>query len=419
MSDSAYNRSNCMTRLQRLLNPETEPRQSASSYLQPVSPAERYTSLDVLRGLALLGVLVVNLLSDFRISLPEHILYSNTSLRPVDRAVETLVAALLEFKAFTLFSLLFGVGLAVVAQRAAQHAVPVTPFLVRRLSLLLGLGLFHLLLIWNGDILTLYAVCGLLLIPFLRLPSSWLGTMGILVVAVSFLIPWGFLWPTDKTFHFLVTEAGRVYSTGRFTDILAFHYRETALLILPLLGLSLPKTWGLMALGAATWKYGLWREPERHSRLLWTMAMTGGVVGGSFTALQAYANATGQALLGSISSLLVDAGSYVPLALAYAAALLLILRSPQVVRAAAPFAAVGQMALTNYLIQSVVLSLLFYGYGLGLYGRLGAAPATAIGLGLYGLQMGASVWWLRRYRFGPVEWLWRSLTYGKCQKMQR
>ena len=83
-----------------------------------------------------------------------------------------------------------------------------------------------------------------------------------------------------------------------------------------------------------------------------------------------------------------------------------------------PFAAAGQMALTNYLTQSVVLSFIFYGYGFGLHGRLGSAVAVVIGLVVYGLQLILSRWWLSRFRFGAVEWLWRSITYGRRQPMR-
>jgi uncharacterized protein len=108
-----------------------------------------------------------------------------------------------------------------------------------------------------------------------------------------------------------------------------------------------------------------------------------------------------------------------PLALAYAAGLLLVLQSPRAARLAAPFAAVGRMALTNYVAQSVILGWLFYGFGLGLSGRLGSAAAAAIGIVLYVVQLVFSRAWLRRYRFGPVEWLWRSITYGQRLPMRR
>jgi uncharacterized protein len=195
-----------------------------------------------------------------------------------------------------------------------------------------------------------------------------------------------------------------------------FHWRETRLLILPALAASLPRTWGLMGLGAAAWRAGIFREPGRHRGFLVALGVSGILIDGSLTALSVYLASTGHAT--AIASILVEAGSYVPLALAYAAGRLLALQSPAAARAAAPFAAAGQMALTNYVTQSVALSLIFYGYGLGLCGRLGSAGALVIGLTLYAGQMTFSRWWLSRYRFGPVEWLWRSLTYGRRQPMR-
>ena len=379
----------------------------------PVTEAERCTALDVIRGLALLGVLLVNLHSDFRVSLAEDLLGPPPSHRWEDRATDRAVVVLLQFKAFALFSLLFGVGLAVFGERAAARAAGPTRFLTRRLLILLALGLGHLLLVWNGDILTLYAVCGLLMLPLRRLPAAALAATGAAVFALPYVIPWGLGWPTEDILRELAGEAARVYTAGGVGDVVAFHWRETRLLILPLLVSVLPRTWGLMALGAAAWKTGVFRDPDRHRRLLWVVALVGGGVGGGATLLSAFEVPT------PLPPPLLGAASSAPLALAYAACLLLALRSPAAARLAAPFAATGRMALTNYLAQSLVLGFLFYGYGLGLYGRLGSAAAAGVGLAVYAGQVVFSRVWLGWYRFGPVEWVWRSLTYGRGQPMRR
>jgi uncharacterized protein len=384
---------------------------------QPVSEAERCTALDAIRGLALLGVLLVNLHGDFRVSLPEHLLTFHSGARWVDRAADVAIAAVLEFKAFALFSLLFGVGLAIFADRAAARCAGPTRFLARRLLVLLVLGLVHLLVIWNGDILTLYAVCGALMLPLYRLSARILALVGIAVFVLPYVIPWSFSFPSEETIQALAAEAARVYSRGGLTDVIKFHLWETQSLILPLEESVVPRTWGLMALGAAAWKAGLFLEPSRHRRLLWVVVVIGGGVGGAATALSVFSASTGQSA--GLPPELIEAVSSAPLALAYAAGLLLALRSPSVARLAVPFTAIGQMALTNYLMQSLVLGALFYGYGLGLYGRLGSASAAGVGVLIYAGQVVLSLMWLRRYRFGPVEWIWRSLTYGRRQPLRR
>jgi uncharacterized protein len=384
-----------------------------TAHWQPIPQAERCAALDTVRGLALAGVLLVNLHTYFRVSLPEHLLGVHAGYWWVDWAADTAIAALLQFKAFSLFSLLFGAGLAVFAERAAAVGRGPTWSLVRRLLILLALGLVHLSVVWNGDILTRYAVCGLLVLPVLRLPPAALAAAGLAVFSFPYVAPRGLTWSIGAPLRELAAEAARVYSTGGPGEVIAFHWRETRLLILPLLVKGLLTVWGLMALGAAAWKAGLFRDPEGHRRFLGTVALVAGGVGGAATLVLAFGITT------RLPSTLLHAASSAPLALAYAAALLLALRSPSVARLARPFAAAGQMTLTNYLMQSLVLSVLFYGYGLGLYRQLGSAAAASVGLVVYAVQVALSWAWLRRYRFGPVEWVWRSLTYDYVQPMRR
>ena len=131
---------------------------------QPATSVERYRAIDIIRGLALFGVLIVNILSGFRVPLLEHIQQPYADSGRIGHLVELLVAGVLEFKAITIFSFLFGVGIAIQHERAASHKCSIRSFLARRLAWLFVLGVFHLFVIWNGDILALYAVCGLLLL---------------------------------------------------------------------------------------------------------------------------------------------------------------------------------------------------------------------------------------------------------------
>jgi uncharacterized protein len=383
---------------------------------KPVDGSERYSVLDLLRGIALFGVLLVNLLYFFRLPLFGHILNFHSHAGWANHAIDLMVAEFVEFKAFDLFSLTFGIGIAVQAERARRRGIGVELFLVRRFLILLGFGACHLLLISNVDILCLYAVCGLFVIPLLRLPARVLAVVGFAVIYLpSVLSAWTSL-PPESVWPVYVADATRIYGHGSFGAIVEFRWRETQALIVPLLAGVAQKTFGLMVFGVAVWRTGVIREPWRYRSLLWAVCAAGAIVG--------LVNTTADVLSEShkISVALPRGlrvfGSHLPLAFAYAAGLLAWKRSKRAGAFTSPLVAAGRMALSNYLAQSLVFALLFYGYGFQLFGRLDPETAAALGVAFYGLQLWFSVYWLKRYRFGPFEWLWRSLTYGRRQFMR-
>lgn len=383
---------------------------------RPVEASERYTTLDLLRGFALFGVLLINLLYFFRVSLFDHILHFHTHAGRANDAVDLLVTVLVEFKAFDLFALTFGIGVAVQGERAGLRGVRVEAFLVRRFLVLFGFGACHMLLVSNVDILTLYAVCGLLSIPLLRLPTAVLAMAGLAAIYLPSVFSGFRGLPPEAILRAHAANATRIYGQGSFGAILAFRWRETQELILPLLVGVAQKTFGTMLLGVAVWRAGVIREPRRYRSLLWAVCLGAGIVG----IVNSTADVLWEAFRKAVHVMPAFAvlGSDVPLAFAYACGLLLWRRSARAEAFTAPIAAAGRMALTNYLMQSLVFALLFYGYGLGLFGRLDPTTATLIGVAFYVGQLWFSKWWLNRYRFGPFEWLWRSLTYGRRQPMR-
>jgi uncharacterized protein len=185
--------------------------------------------------------------------------------------------------------------------------------------------------------------------------------------------------------------------------------------IVPLLLLVLPQTLGLMLCGASAWKAGVLRDPELHMRSLLSVFVVAFAIGGAVTVLRMISIWAGKRVF--LSPPLLELFSYMPLAVSYGAAMLLLVRRPHIGKLTKLLAAAGQMALTNYLAQSVVLGFIFYGYGLGLFGVTGSAVAALISIALYIVQVFWSQRWLQHYRFGPAEWLWRSLTYGERQPM--
>lgn len=353
--------------------------------MNPVPPAERYAHIDLLRGLALFGVLVVNMLSGFSLSLFDYI------SRPGAKGIiDTVVANFLEFRAFALFSFLFGIGAAIQSTRAPNpHS-----FLARRFAVLLAIGLAHIVFIWNGDILALYGVCGLLLIPFIKAPTPVLLAFGVAAILQQYIIPLPIPWPSTEAMRAHGAEATRIYSQGSFAQILAFRCDEALRWIMPLWISVIPRTFGLMLLGMAAWRHEALRHPRAHRRTLTIV----------------FAVSVAAAVL----DLMLDLDAPIPLAAVYASAILLWLDAARL----APIAALGRMALTNYLLQSVTLTLVFYGYGLGLFGKLDSAAATALAAALYIAQAFWSHVWLRTHNFGPAEWLWRSAAYGKIPRLR-
>ena len=230
----------------------------------PAAPEQRVVSIDVLRGAALAGVLLVNLLTSFRISLAAEILGWKEPLAWGGGVALQFVQTLIEFKAFTLFSFLFGVGVAIQAGRVPGQARGW--FLFRRFGALLAIGIVHMLFIWNGDILALYGVCGLVLIPLSGLPESALFVLGLVLIVWPNVTPYPVAFPATATLKSLAAGALHAYRDGTWPELLGFRWRETRLLIVPLLALSLPRTLGLMLWGVAAWRKGwmvtntgLWR----------------------------------------------------------------------------------------------------------------------------------------------------------------
>lgn len=378
---------------------------------QPIDPAKRIDAIDVLRGIALFGVMAINVVTIFRLSIFERFLPQTTRGSAIDRVVDTILTLAVDLKALALFSLLFGAGLAIQFERLATSGHR-TSLLIRRLIVLLVFGLIHLCLIWNGDILTEYALAGLIVLPFLFGPrwllvAAALASLGLYLAMQAFPIPG--LWPDTATMRRDIVQAGRIYATGDFLDVLAFRLREIPLFV-PLHVYILPRTIGLFLVGALAWRSGLLQD--RRPRLLSSIAVCCIGLGAALI----LCHAGGLVARGLIGSVVEPLGTIL-LALGYGAAIIGIAKFDTGKKLLGWAAPLGRMAFTNYLMQSVIFGWIFYGYGLGLFGRLGVTSALAIGIAIYIGQVFFSRWWLDRYRYGPVEWLWRTLMYGVPQPM--
>jgi uncharacterized protein len=391
-----------------------QPQRSTELVSAPVNPSERIDAIDALRGLTLFGVLAINITMIFRVSIFEQFLPPAATTSALDRAILGFLMAAIEMKAFALFSLLFGVGLAIQFERLAANPRRAL-LLSRRLAVLLAIGLIHLLLIWNGDILAEYSLAGFIVLPLLWGPR-WLLAAGAALLLAFYLatplLPPLVAWPTTAWLRDHVAAARQVYGTGGYFEILAFQIRELPAM-LPLHVWVFPRTIALFLFGVLAWRTDIIRRPAGHEGLLVAVALIGIVAGIALNLVEQRLS-----WLGAVRFSL-DRLAGVLLAIGYAAAALAALNTRTGCKLLAWAAPLGRMAFTNYLLQSVICSWIFFGYGFGLFGRVGMPTALAIGTGIYVAQVLFSAQWLRYYRFGPVEWLWRSLMYGTAQPLRR
>jgi uncharacterized protein len=291
--------------------------------------------------------------------------------------------------------------------------------MVRRLAILLAFGLAHLFLIWNGDILTEYAIVGFAVLPFLYGPR-WLlivaATLFLALYVASPLMPPIIAFPDAGWITHHLAKAQQAYGTGSFMETLAFRVAEVRD-IAPLHVYVLPRTFGLFLLGALAWRTRLFRSSSPRHFLVTAacfMLAVGAwmtVAGARGEALDWHLDRQGRAILQSIAQLGLAAG--------YGAAIIVLADHAVGRRFVAWAGPLGRMAFTNYIVQSIILSWIFYGFGFGLFGRASVFDSLVIAVAIYVAQAAFSAWWLHRFRFGPLEWLWRSLMYGKPQPMTR
>ncbi|MDZ7705875.1 MAG: DUF418 domain-containing protein [Trueperaceae bacterium] len=388
---------------------------TTSDAQQPTAPRQRIVIIDILRGYALLGILLANILF---FSSPTNLIGGPFSYweGPLDRVAEGATRVLVEGAFYAIFSFLFGLGIALQLGRGEGSAAQVAR--VRwRLFILIGFGALHGIFVWYGDILLPYAVGGLVLLLFRRFRVAGLLVWAVLGLGLSSLIylasalsSGGSLPDWYSAANFLST-----YRDGSYPEILALRVRIFLfdLIDLPFL---LPNLLWLFLMGMVAGRLELFARVRDHLPLFRRALVVGLLFALALKGAYAWSLVRGDPLPVG----LVSFGTGGPaLAFVYICGLTLLHQRAFWSRLLGPLAAVGKMALTNYLAQSVVCSLIFYGYGLGYYGQLGPAVTVVIAFAIYGVQIVLSVLWLRAFRFGPMEWLWRTLTYGERQPLRR
>jgi uncharacterized protein len=397
---------------------------------RPVVERERIVAIDVLRGFALLGILVVNIQS---FSMPDASLFNPTAygdLTGANRWVWLLTHIFFEQKFMTIFSMLFGAGILLMTRRVEEKGRPSAGLHCRRMAVLLGFGVVHAYLIWGGDILVSYALCGLLVYLFRHRGARALVTLGIGAVAVSSVLSLVFGWSMPYWPKESVQEMSEMIQPPPETiaEILAAYrgswatqavYRAPYVLQFQTFVFLIWTLWragGLMLLGMGLLRLGVF-SAGRPTRFYGSLVAAGALIGipaivyGIHENFQANWDMGYSFFLGNQynywGSLLVSLG--------WVALVMIVCKKGMLGFLTSRLAAVGRTAFSNYIAQSLTCTTIFYGHGFGLYGDVERVGQILIVLAVWVVQLIVSPLWLRYFRFGPLEWLWRTLTYRKMQ----
>jgi uncharacterized protein len=413
---------------------------TATASLAPVESRARIESLDVLRGFALLGILLMNIEG-----MAGPLMASMTGVDPTltgaDRVVDTLVYLFVQGKFYPLFSLLFGMGFAVMLVRAREAGTAFPRTYLRRVLALMAIGLAHGLLVWSGDILLTYALLALPLLLFFRnTPEPRLATWGIVLMLFPCALALGggaigsaMLASPHSAPEFMEAMASQsaqmaewneaqrqAYGSGTYIEAVVQRATDvgTMLGFVLMFGTFIL---GLFLLGAWLLRSGAMAEPERHARLHARLRWLALPLGLAMTLLSWWLEPTmdfGRMDIRSTTAQSLQMVGGALMALGYLAWIVRALQGSAVAGPLRWLAPAGRMALTNYLLQSLVMTWIFFGYGLGYFEQLPRAWQPALVLAFFVLQVLVSHWWMARFRFGPAEWLWRWATYGNRPPMQ-
>jgi uncharacterized protein len=433
---------------------------------EPVSAGERFFAVDVLRGFALLGILAMNIVDFGWPSAAYANPFRGGGFEGTDRGIWFFNHMFFEMKMMTIFSMLFGAGLVLMDQRAEARGARIRGVYYRRILWLLVIGVIHAYLIWNGDILVLYAETGLFLYFFRNMAPRTLIILGIsamlvlvpIVVAVTTTIDYvkaaanraearikARVAPVSLDQQVLDFAATMVIyrvhqaftpnpakEAEEFAKDVAVHRggylgivkeKASGLLIGHTVGFFLGAGFfaaSRMLIGMGLMKLGVFSAQRSRRFYAWMVAIGYGLglplmvfdaielIGYKFAAEYFMHGAIFYNVFGSVV-----------VALGHVGFLMLIVKSGALQWLTTRLAAVGRMALSNYLTHSIVCTTLFYGYGFGLFGHINRTGLAAIVLTIWIIQLLISPIWLRYFRYGPAEWLWRSLTYWRIQPMRQ
>lgn len=384
--------------------------------LQPVSTKNRIASIDILRGVSLLGILLVNIIA-FYVPMPHVYDLEQWFTSVKDTILYQYIEIYVQSSFYPLFSILFGYGVAMQYKKATALQKPFYPFITKRMIVLFIIGILHAVLIWWGDILATYAFCGLFLIMFIRLNPKWLLSIATFINGIFHLFFLGLYYLMgilNEEVQEVAVDISRIqnsiaaYGAGSWVD--AFKQRLIDLSVqmdFSMWMMSLFTILPYMLVGAALSKWSIIEKAKEKWKVLLVIAII-------FVPLGLFIK--NAPILYTRTYLLDYAQVYIGgpiLALGYIAIIVLLCLLPNVANVMSPFAKMGRLSLTMYLMQSIILSVLFYRWGFGLYGKVDVELGIYIAFAIYIGQIILAELWLLKFSQGPVEMLMKKIVYGK------
>lgn len=405
----------------------------------PVQQTERAQILDVLRGIAIFGILLNNIYGFSGFGNLQDKQRKQFPTFSLDETLNFFQVMLVEGKFYSLFSLLFGIGFSIILIRNEKKGVNPLRVFYRRLFVLLLIGAAHIYFLWEGDILLLYALIGLLLPLFRNCSNNTLLIWAVALILSPILIdaiklwlqagPGDFIKPVAEAIdkrNGIVGEEWRTYLFKKGSGWQEWrNYQQTALMFRfsSLLDNNrIPKVLGMFLIGLYVGRKMIYAFLQEYKYLLKKVMKWGFIIGLPFSFAMAVFEGDEKNIYSSPFGML-DTVTYafgvVPLSLAYASSVALLWQKAKASKLLPVFAPVGRMALTNYLGQTVIGILLFYALGLGLGQKFGISYFFLLAIAIYIIQIIYSNIWFRYFQYGPLEWIWRQLTYGKRLPIKR
>ena len=408
----------------------------------PVLQNERSDILDILRGFALLGVMLDNLFGFTGWGFLTDEQRQSLSTWPADGILALSELSFINGKFYSLFSLLFGIGFSIILIRSEQRGVNPFKIFYRRLLILLLIGAGHLLFLWEGDILFLYALIGMILPLFRKFsdkallitaaalilspiildviyilvhakPGAGLERLGVSIDTKNGI-------PLDKEgYSRYLFKEGSGWREWRNWEASGWTYRYSYILD----SNRIPKVLGMFLFGFYAGRKMMYVHLENYVSLFKKFRLWGLMIGIpsaiACTYFEIFAAKDMKPELAQMGHTVFYALSVVPLSLAYTSIICLWWTKKKGNIKLKVLAPMGRMALTNYLMQTIIGITIYYGAGFGFGGYIGPALFIPIGLGVYAIQILYSNLWFKYFNYGPMEWIWRMLTYGKILKMTK